>query len=149
MKRWKQWTTRLKEQVQRNLVALISLIVAVTGLSYNTWRNEQSEANRNQRDASFVLLIKLGEMQELVFHTHYDDEADRSARLRSGWALVLTTRDLAVVVSEPVADSAQSLFDDWEAHSAKLGEDQDTFILIRDSIQDVRDETLALLEELE
>jgi len=37
---------RFLEQVRRNSVALISLVVAVTSLSYNTWRNEATEHNR-------------------------------------------------------------------------------------------------------
>ena len=39
----------LKEQFRRNMVALISLVIAITSLGYNTWRNEASEANRTQR----------------------------------------------------------------------------------------------------
>ena len=54
MGRWQTRTLRFREQLQRNAVALISLFVAVSSLSYNTWRNEQSEFNRNQRQASFV-----------------------------------------------------------------------------------------------
>ena len=57
----------IREQIRRNAVALISLFIAVTGLLYNTWRNEHSEYNRNQRFASFEVLIKLNELQELVY----------------------------------------------------------------------------------
>jgi uncharacterized membrane protein YebE (DUF533 family) len=39
----------IKEQVRRNAVALISLVIAITSLGYNTWRNEASENNRTQR----------------------------------------------------------------------------------------------------
>lgn len=35
----------IKEQLRRNTVAPISLVVAVTSLGYNTWRNEHSEFN--------------------------------------------------------------------------------------------------------
>ena len=47
------FNARFIEQVRRNLVALISVFIAVSSLSYNTWRNEESEHNRNQRMASF------------------------------------------------------------------------------------------------
>ena len=46
------------EQVRRNLGALISVFIAVSSLSYNTWRNEETEHNRNQRMASFEVLRK-------------------------------------------------------------------------------------------
>jgi hypothetical protein len=32
-----------KDPVQRNLVAIISIFIAVASLGYNTWRNEKSE----------------------------------------------------------------------------------------------------------
>ena len=81
-----------REQIQRNSVALISLFVAVSSLSYNTWRNELSEYNRNQRVSSFEILLKLGELQELVFHNHYDRDAKNKGNPRTGWALVLTVQ---------------------------------------------------------
>jgi hypothetical protein len=31
------------EQFRRNFVALVSLVIAVTSLSYTSWRNEQTE----------------------------------------------------------------------------------------------------------
>ena len=43
-------------QLRRNFVALISLVVAITSLGYNTWRNEASEYNRNQRLISIEVL---------------------------------------------------------------------------------------------
>ena len=149
MGRWQTRSLRFREQLQRNAVALISLFVAVWSLSYNTWRNEQSEFNRNQRQASFVLLIELGEVQEFAFHAHYDQESDRDANLRTGWALALTTRDLAMVLKPPVPEAAQAMFDTWERHSSNLGSNDDSFTAIRDSVQRVRDETLALLKDLE
>jgi len=34
-----------REQIQRNLLAIISLAVAISALGYNTWRNETTEEN--------------------------------------------------------------------------------------------------------
>jgi hypothetical protein len=51
---------KLSAQIHRNLVAIISLAVAVTSLAYNTWRNEESEHNRNQRLISIEVLRNLG-----------------------------------------------------------------------------------------
>jgi hypothetical protein len=44
---------RMRTQIQRNTLALISLVVALTSVSYNTWRNERTERNRNVRAATF------------------------------------------------------------------------------------------------
>jgi hypothetical protein len=56
------------DQIRRNAVALISLIIAVSSLSYNTWRNEKTEDNRNQRLAAFEVLLKLNELQQVICH---------------------------------------------------------------------------------
>ena len=58
--------TRLKEQLQGNAVALISLVIAISSLAYNTWRNEASEYNRNQRLISMEVLRNVGELQQVV-----------------------------------------------------------------------------------
>jgi hypothetical protein len=56
---------KIGRQLQHHLVALINLFIAVSSLSYNTWRNEKSEYNRNQRWASFEVLLQLGELRQL------------------------------------------------------------------------------------
>ena len=61
-------------QLRRNAVALISLVVAITALTYNTWRNEKSEDNRNHHQAAFEILLKLNELQQVVFHHRYDGD---------------------------------------------------------------------------
>jgi hypothetical protein len=53
-------------QLQRNLIAIISLAFAMTGLAYNTWRNEQTEENRNIREATFEVLVRLGDLSTNV-----------------------------------------------------------------------------------
>ena len=62
-------------EIRRNTVALISIIIAVSSLSYNTWRNEKTEDNRNQRLASLEVLLKLNELQQVIFHSHYDKDS--------------------------------------------------------------------------
>ena len=54
--------TTLRQQLRDNAVALISLAVAISSLSYNTWRNERTEANRNVRTATFELLMRLADL---------------------------------------------------------------------------------------
>ncbi len=61
-----------KNQMRQHSVALISLAIALSSLAYNTWRNEQTEANRNVRAAGIELLLKLGELDRVVFLIHYD-----------------------------------------------------------------------------
>ena len=145
-----------KQQVQRNLVAIISVLIAVSSLSYNTWRNEKTEHNRNLRQASFELLLKIGEIRELVYHLEYDREViDRSAE-RTGWVTVFVIRDLASVLEEPVPEAADSLYEAWSEHWDGLAERDGQGTLaggsrraIEAEIDDLRDRTLAMLQGLE
>ena len=120
-----------KQQVQRNLVALISVVIAVTSLSYNTWRNEKTDL----------------EYDRMVI--------ERSAE-RTGWVTVFVIRDLASVLEDPVPGAAQSLFDAWSEHWDELAErDEDGDLVgagrraIEAEIDDLRDRTLDMLQGLE
>lgn len=139
----------LREQVRRNAVALISLVVAVSSLSYNTWRNEQTEYNRNQRLVSIEILIKLEELQELVFYNHYDRDSRSRGNPRSGWAKALTIRDLAQILERPLPASAASLAASWSEHWQGLGNDQASADAILESIEAVRNDARELLRSLD
>jgi len=97
----------LKQQIRTNLVAIISLMLALLSLSYNTWRNEVTEHNRNVREAGFEVLVTLGELHEIIFFLHYDKDAVRG-NPRLGWTKVLLVNDLATIMPG-VTESADSL----------------------------------------
>ena len=102
----------LWRQAQRNAVAIISLLVALSTLSYSTWRNEKSEDNRNHRQAAFEVLLKLNELQQVIFHRHYDmDEADKG-NPRLGWTIVLTISDLSQLL--PPANQREKTSAPWQ-----------------------------------
>ena len=61
----------IREQIRSNAVALISLVIALSSLGYNTWRNETTESQRNIRHASFRVLETLGSLQEVVDFRYY------------------------------------------------------------------------------
>jgi len=140
---------RFNEQLQRNLVALISVFIAVGSLSYNTWRNERSEYNRNQRQASFEVLLKLGELRELVYHLHYDQETVGEDAARTGWATVFTIRDLTQVLEYPLPAEAESLRGTWDKHWNGLGSDDTSKSAIEAEIDAMRDITLKMLQKLD
>ena len=136
-------------QIRRNAVALISIIIAVSSLSYNTWRNEKTQDNRNQRLASFEVLLKLNELQQVIFHSHYDKDRLDKGNPRTGWTYVLTVRDLSRVLHSPLPAVADKLLEVWGENWSGLGKEQVNNDLIMDEIDRVRDETLTLLESLE
>lgn len=136
------------EQLRHNAVAIISLVAAVSGFTYNTWRHEVSEENSNLRHAAFETLLKLGELQQVTFHAHYDRDRERG-NPRTGWAYVLTIRDLSDVLSAPVQTRAQGLMDVWGEHWQGLGADQASADTIVTSIDSVRMVTVELLRSLD
>ncbi len=135
-------------QVGRHSVALISLIVALSSLAYNTWRNEQTEENRNIRTAGIELLLKLGELDRVVFYSHYDRDQERGSP-RSGWAYALTIRDLGSIMHEPASGSSTALIEIWQQYWSGLGSDDLAASSICDSIDQARNDVLLVLAELD
>jgi hypothetical protein len=136
-------------QVRRNAVALISLVIALSTLSYSTWRNETSEENRNHRMAAFEILLKLNEFQQVVFHHRYDQDLTEKGNPRLGWTYVLTIRDLSQVLNAPLPEEASKLVQVWNDNWAELSEEQENVDRVLASVDVMREKTLQLLRSLE
>jgi len=141
-----------KEQVRRNLVALISLAIAVTSLGYNTWRNEVSEHNRNQRLIAIELLSIVGEMNQAVLEAGYGPLESAGLHRRKGWALAATINDLAMVAEGDVAPAANGLFETWKTEVVRLrntAEKDEATANINAALERVRSATHDVLRSLE
>ena len=136
----------IREQFRRNFVALLSLVVALTGFAYNTWRNEQSEENRNHRAVAIELLLELGDFQQLVLRRHYDGDNTISPRL--GWGKVLLIRDLALILPEQANMSAGELLDAWQENVDLIGHDKAATNQLLQAVDLLRDEVITLIREL-
>ncbi len=140
---------RLRDQLQRNAVALLSLVIAITSLGYNTWRNESSEYNRNQRAVSIEVLRNLGDLQQVVYFSHWDrTESDKGDPL-VGWALVLTIRDLSQLLDGQASEAGTALWKTWDSDWQGLGADQGSYDRIIDALGHVRVTTNTLLRSLD
>ena len=143
------------EQVRRNAVALISLVVAITSLGYNTWRNEATEGNRNQRWASFELLLELGELHQIVDHIYYDHDLEDKGNPRKGWAIVDLVRGVAVVVDDPIPARAHALHDAWAdnwsciARRDECARHADALLDIENAMEALRSDLVTHLQSLE
>ncbi len=138
----------IHSQIGRHSVALISLLIALSSLAYNTWRNEQTEENRNVRVAGVEVLLKLGELERVVFYSHYDRDRERG-NPRSGWAYVLTIRDLASLMHEPARSSSRLLIEAWQKNWSGLGSDDRAASDISGGIDQARNDVLAVLAALD
>lgn len=137
------------KQIKNNSVALISILIAISSLSYNTWRNEKTEDNRNQRHAAFEILLKLNELQQVVFFNYYDKDIVNKGNPRTGWTYVLTIQDLSKVLYEPIPESYSQLQQVWTNNWQSLSTDQQQVNQILSAIDDVRSDVLILLKDLE
>ena len=144
MKLNRQW---IWQQLRANIVAISSMIVALTGLAYNTYRNEKTEINHNVRAAAFETLKNLGEVQIIVDYAHF--KKDRMlGDPRLGWGRVTLIHDLAQVLPAPGPTDADALLTAWRDNVDQLEGDDEAMIKITDEIQRLRLTTLYILNHL-
>jgi hypothetical protein len=111
----------IRDQLQRNQLAIISLLVALAALGYNTWRNELSEHNRTVRAAGFEMLVHIAELQRITYLAHYDQDSI-GGNPRKGWTEVLIMKDLAELLPTPVQLCVAELASAWESNWQILGQ---------------------------
>jgi len=135
-------------QIRQNALALISLCVALTSVTYGTWRDERTEYNRNVRAATFQMLTKLAEFERTVFLAQYDrDRANGNPRI--GWTDVIVIHDLASVAPAPLESKAARLRDVWRENWEHLGgEDETSVDHVEAAVEDLRQATLGALRAL-
>ena len=134
-------------QLRANIVAIGSIVVALTGLAYNTWRNEQTEINHNVRIAAFETLKHLGEVQTIVEYAHFKKNRQLGDPVM-GSGRVLLIRDIARVLPAPGPADAELLFAAWRDNVDRLETDSEAMIKITDEIQRLRLDTLDILDHI-
>lgn len=134
-------------QLRANAIAILSLCVALSSFSYTAWRTEHSEANRTVRQAAFQLLTALGQLQEVVYHAHYDHDAQRG-NPRTGWVYVQTITDFSAAMPGPVQAKAGALLSAWRDHWEGLGTSDVDADAITDALDASRAAVVASLQTL-
>jgi hypothetical protein len=136
-------------KLRHQSLAIVSLLVALGALGYNTWRNEQTEDNRNVRAAGFEMLIHIGRLQQLVYVAQYDP-GKAGDSLLSGSAEALVLRDLARLMPAGEQMRAEALYDTWTAQWRALGnDDEQAAAAIDGAINDLRSDVTAILSSLD
>lgn len=130
-------------------MALISLFVALSALAYNTWRNEESEANRNIRQAGFEMIIHIGELQKIAYIAQYDMDT-QNGNPRAGWTEVLLLNDLSKLLSDSSQKKAEALLEAWRDNWKKLGDSNEFGIAEIDiALNELRNQVLQEMRQLE
>ncbi|MBP6751218.1 MAG: hypothetical protein KA144_16415 [Xanthomonadaceae bacterium] len=135
--------------VSGRALALIALAVALTGMAYNTWRNETSEAQRNVRQACFMLLEESAALQQIVDLRFGGHDRSKSS-WASAWGKATLIRDLGELAPSRTGQEAQHVYEIWSqrAHQIDernpLAEDE-----LSDAIERMRRQTLEDLRGLD
>lgn len=137
----------LKAQIHRNLLAILSLFIAIIALTYNGWRQELTEDNRNLRLAAFELVKQLGELQLIVDYAHYDKDPERGNPI-TGWGHVALIEDLSAVLPAPLPEKSIHLKQAWAENWQGLGNDDKSVETITSAIRAMREEVRRQLAEL-
>lgn len=140
--------TPIKQQLKNNLIALISIVIAIASLSYNTWRNEQTEYNRNVRTSSFEILMSLAELQLLADYAFYSDDSQKYDPIK-GWSHILYVNSLAETVSGEVKQNVQSLHQSWQENWQQMHEQEESLVKITNAINITRQSVLTTLKDLQ
>ena len=140
-----QW---LVNQIKLNSVAIVSLLTAILGLSYNAWQGHKNEMNQNMRVASFEVLTNLGELQTVVNYVHYSDDKSRGQPIE-GWKHVMMVRDLSRLLNPEASKQGKLLFMEWQQNWDKLEIDGQVEIHLSAQISKTRQAVLDNIDALE
>ena len=140
-------TVSIAQQLKRNFIAILSLVVAITALSYNTWRNEYTEKNRNIRVASFEILKTLGELQLIVDYAHFQKDKHYGDPTM-GWGKVLFIKDLSQISPSPIPETAEKLLMTWRDNWEKMETDNQSVQRISEEIFHAREDVVGVLKGL-
>ncbi len=129
--------TWLRMQLKYHLVAVISLVTALGGLSLDTWRDHQNELHQTQRQASFEMLKHLAELQSIVDHAHYAGDTARGDPIE-GWKHVLLLRDLSAVLPVSNQQHSQRLLLIWQQQWESLMQNAGSEAVLSQAIEQSR-----------
>lgn len=133
-------------QIRDNLIALVSLAIAIIALYHNERLYQKSEYNRNVRTAAFEVLIHLGELQQVVNAIHYNHSANQQL-LMQGWGHIALISDLAQLISNPVPTASSGLLMAWKENVESLKETSSADS-VSQQIDATRQSILTVIKEL-
>lgn len=112
-----------KMQIKQNLLAILSIAIAISALAYNSWRNELSEENRNYRAAGFEIMREAAHLQYLIDSTTYASDKNKEDPI-NGWVKVNLIVSLSKLMMPEILEHAVKLKDTWRNNWSLLGESE-------------------------
>jgi hypothetical protein len=132
----------------KHSVAIVSLITAIVGFSYNSWQANQNEINQNMRIAAFEVLKNLGELQTVVNYAHFTKDQSRGNPI-DGWKHVTMVRDLSYLLKPTAKQQSQLLYDVWQQNWEKLATNSTVEQQISQQITKTREAVLSTIDASE
>lgn len=129
-------------------VAVVSLITAIAGLSYNSWQANQNEINQNMRIAAFEVLKNLGELQTVVNYAHFSRDKSRGNPIE-GWKHVTMVRDLSYLLKPPAKMQSQLLYNQWQGDWDQIAQNPKIEERISNQITKTRQAVLSTIDASE
>lgn len=136
------------KQLLKHSVAVVSLITAIVGLSYNSWQANQNEINQNMRIAAFEVLKNLGELQTVVNYAHFSGDKLRGNPIE-GWKHVTMVRDLSHLLKSSAKKESQYLYDAWQKDWEQIETNQQIEKHISEQIAKTREAVLSTIDASE
>lgn len=130
------------------ITAIMGVVFAVLGFTYNTWRLEVSEDNNNIRTASFAVLTELAELEQIIYAAHYDKNNVEGSP-RRGWVKVGLIVDLSSLINKSVNKQSLHLKDAWSASWSVIANNRDATDQLVVEINSVRDAIKTELTKLD
>lgn len=100
------------------------------------------------RNAAFVVLSDLGELQTIVNYAHFEADNARGNPI-DGWKHVIMIRDLSRLLKPEAKKMGESLYVHWQTNWQNLNQDKQTEILISNQITSTRKAVLSTIDSLE
>jgi len=119
MTKHNQLLQNIKKQLKDNLLAILSVLIAISALAYNSWRNEASEENRNYRSAGFEIMREAAHLQYLVDTATYS-ESSQKYDVINGWVKVNLILSLSELMMPDVKVQATNLKQVWDENGESL-----------------------------
>ena len=139
----------LVNQFKNNILAILSLSIAISALGYNSWRNELSEQNRNIRYAGFEIIKETTKLQQFLDQTTFIKKEEQSNTPIEGWVRIRLINSLSMFMNNLVQDKAKALYIQWRNSWQDLSSDEITNLQLSLNIEELIEEVrleLSLLK---
>jgi hypothetical protein len=138
----------IKQQIKTNLVAIISLVTAIGGFTYNNWRDHEYEVHQNIRSAAFEVLKDLGELQTIVNYAHFQSDSVKGNPIE-GWKHAINIKDLSRLLPKTSMQQRAQLYQVWQDNWERISTNTESEQRISQQIALARSTVLNSIDDLQ